>query len=285
MKPMARVLAFLLLTVFVISGCQKPAAVGGSMRKKHYLTAVSLSPSTTEIVTSHMSAVKLLGRTESCDFPDAIKTVPVMGGVKPNYERIAKARPDVILYDEALYNPADIERLKQLNIELLPYGPKTVDEYNDWLVRASAKIGGETEISEYIDRIVAARTTNLAEATTKRRVILLLGGSTGEYMAAGTKTIQADFLRASGFEPVGPDADKFVTINVEQLLLDKPDAIVVAGDAARVLADPRLKSLGAIQAKRVVSVSDPNTILRAGARVDQLLSNLRPAVEGLFSKE
>ncbi len=282
---MARVLAFLLLTIFVISGCQKPTAIGGTMRKRVYLTAVSLSPSTTEILLTHFSSVRPLGRTASCDFPDVVKTIPIMGGVKPDFERLAKARPDIILYDEALYNPADIERLKQLKIDLLSFGPKTVDEYNDWLVRTSAMVGGETEVSDYIDRIVAARTTNIAEATTRRRVILLLGGSTGEYMVAGTKTIQADFLRASGFEPVGPDAEKFVTINVEQLLLDKPDAIVVAGDAARVLADPRLKSLGAVQAKRVVSVSDPNTILRAGARVDQLLSNLRPAVEGLFSKE
>lgn len=240
-----------------------------------------MSPSTSEIVASYFLNTQILGRTSACDYPDTIKKIPVMGGVKPDYEAIARARPDLVLYDSTLYNESDIEKIKQLKIETYAFTAKSLDEYIEALYKLGSKLGGETDMSEYVDRIMNAKIGNTSDSQVKRRVMIVLGGP-GEHMVAGTKSIQADMLRWAGFEPVGPDADKFVTVNVEKLLADKPDAIVVAGDGKYILEDPRLKSLEAVTKKRVAEISDQSLILRAGGRVDVLLQNLRPAVEGLF---
>lgn len=283
MQSMARLLGLTLcVTLLLLSACAPAPQDAQRRRPKVYQSVVSLSPVTSEIFSNFFFEMRLIGRTRSCDFPQSVQQVEVVGDVKPDYEKISRLAPSVVVYDKALYNEADLEKLKQLNIELYEYDVKTLDQYKDWLVRAGAKFGAETEISEYVDKIVAARESNLAAGGPKRRVMLVLGGGTGEYMAAGTGTIQADFLRASGYEPVGPSVDKFATVNIESFLQLKPDAIVVAGDAARLLADPRLKSLPAVQNKKVVAIKDQNLILRAGARVDTLLASLRPAVEGIF---
>ena len=283
MKLMARTLALLFVLLLALAGCQPEPTHGGKFRKKYVRSVVSLSPSTTEIVASQFPSATIVGRTVACDYPDVIKKVPVMGGVKPDFEKIARARPDLIIYDVTLYNSADIEKLKQLKIELFPFAAKSLDEFFATLTKLGGVMAGETEMSEYIDKIVSARTGTTSDSATKRRVMLVLGGEGGEYMVAGVGSIQADFLRACGFEPVGPEGDRFVPLNIEKLIADQPEAIVVAGDPARVLGDPRLKAVKAVQLKHVASVSDQSLILRAGARVDQLLNNLRPAVEGLFA--
>lgn len=222
-----------------------------------------------------------MGRTAACDYPDTLKPVPIMGGVKPDYEAIARARPDAVLYDSAIYNESDIEKFKSLKIEAYAFSAKSLDEYIDSLYQLGSRLGAETEISEYVDRIMNAKIGNTSDSQVKRRVMIVLGGS-GEHMVAGTKSLQADMLRWAGFEPVGPNADKFVTVNVESILSESPDAIVVAGDSKFILEDARLKGMTAVAKKRVAEVSDQSLILRAGGRVDTLLQNLRPAVEGLF---
>ena len=277
---MARILAFL-LPLLILAGCQTEQPHGGTFRRKRILTVVSLSPSTSEIVASYFPGVKFMGRTAACDYPDTLKPVPIMGGVKPDYEAIARARPDAVLYDSAIYNESDIEKFKSLKIEAYAFSAKSLDEYIDSLYQLGSRLGAETEISEYVDRIMNAKIGNTSDSQVKRRVMIVLGGS-GEHMVAGTKSLQADMLRWAGFEPVGPDADKFVTVNVESILADSPDAIVVAGDSKFILEDARLKGLTAVAKKRVAEVSDQSLILRAGGRVDTLLQNLRPAVEGLF---
>ncbi len=282
MKPMNRLLLWLLPILVLVAGCQQNDLVGGKPREKFYRSAISLSPNTTEIIVSYFAGVRLQGRTASCDYPEQVKQFPVVANVKPDFEQIAKIRPDVIVYDASLYNATDIEKLKQLGIDLIEFNANTVDEYCDWMVRLASQLAAETEISEYVDKVKAARSANLAVGGPKRKVMVVLSGSTGEYMAAGLGTIQADFIRACGYEPIGPDSEKFETVNVEQIIQDSPDVVVVAGDPSRMIADPRLSSLPVIKNNRVVEFADQKLILRAGTRVDTCISTLRPSIEGLF---
>jgi ABC-type Fe3+-hydroxamate transport system substrate-binding protein len=279
---MNRILAWLLPILVIAAGCQQTEIVGGKPREKYYRSAISLSPNTTELLVSYFPGVRVQGRTASCDYPEQVKQFPVVANVKPDFEQIAKIRPDVVVYDASLYNANDIEKLKQLGIDLIEFDVSTVDEFCDRVVRLASQLAAETEISDYVDKIKSTREGNLAVGGPKRRVMIVLSGSTGEYMAAGLGTIQADFIRACGYEPIGPDSDKFETINIERIIQDSPEVIVVAGDPSRMIADPRLSALPAVQNKRVVGFSDQRMLLRAGTRVDTCISTLRPSIEGLF---
>ncbi|MBN8690859.1 MAG: ABC transporter substrate-binding protein [Armatimonadetes bacterium] len=278
---MFRVLQWVMLLGLFLVGCQQEIPVGGTPRPKSYKTAVSLSPGTSEIMSSYIFDAQLIGRTSACNSP-GMAGVPIMGDVKPNYEKIAKAKPDIIVYDPKLYNANDIEKIKSLKIDTFEVTGDTIDSFIDSIRKLATKVGSETKINDYVERILAARAANLGENSAKRKIIILMGGN-GEYMAAGEGSIQADIIRGCGYEPVGPSGNKFSVINAESLIRWNPDVIMVAGDVSQVSKDSRLQSLPAVKGGRVMRV-DPDAILRSGTRIDQLLSNLRPAVEGLFKE-
>lgn len=264
--------------LLLLAGCQKPTPIGGKPLPKLYIKVVSLSPSTTEIIGQYDVPDRLTGRTASCNFPTGLDNVPVMGGVKPDYEKLAKAKPDLIVYDRAVYGEADIQKLKELGIDTFEMDVHTVDGLIDWLYRYGAIGPDPLKFAEYADRIYQARQLAKAEALVPpARVAVLLGGS-GEYLIAGKGTFQADIVRALGAEPVGPYAKAFVPASIEQLVKDNPDCIVTGkGDAAQVLRDPRLATVRAVRQGRVAGI-DKDVLLRAGARVDQLIRTLQTFV-------
>ncbi|RYG87739.1 cobalamin-binding protein, partial [bacterium] len=84
-------LASLVLGGLATGGCQQAQAIGGKARPTIYRRIVSLSPSTSEVLVSN--GIPLSGRTAACDYPANVKSVPVVAGVKPDYEALAKVKP------------------------------------------------------------------------------------------------------------------------------------------------------------------------------------------------
>ena len=59
---------------------------------------VSMAPAQTEIVYHLGQGFRLVGRTQSCDYPPAAQSVPSLGHVfPPRYEKIIAFKPDVVL--------------------------------------------------------------------------------------------------------------------------------------------------------------------------------------------
>ncbi|MEZ5163592.1 MAG: hypothetical protein R2688_07525 [Fimbriimonadaceae bacterium] len=81
----------------------------------------------------------------------------------------------------------------------------------------------------------------------------------------------------------GSDSKKFETVNVEQLLQWNPDIILTTEEGAKAIgADARLKSLNAVRDLYVFG-TDPDILLRAGVRVDDLLENFVPMADRIWS--
>jgi len=258
----------------ILAGGCAPTTVGGRASDNPVDSIVSLSPSTTEIVGTHARFDFLTGRTGDCNFPMTLQNVPIVADVKPNYEQIAQIAPDLIVYDDALFNEADVAKIQELGVETMVMDAMTVTEYIDWLVRFGARVGGETNVSDYVDRLMAAKSRAAgAPVTPTPKVAILMGDTPADLMIAGSQTFQADVVRSSGGEPVGPDADRYVPLNVEQLIALAPTAILTTGDAQAVLRDGRLASLPAVRTGRVGQV-EPDVMLRRGARVDTLVSQI-----------
>jgi len=266
--------AFTLLPLLVLSGCQPAAPFGGRPPAKFINSIVSLSPSTTEITANFGRADKLKGRTSSDNFPMTMGAVPIVCDVKPNYEKIAAIKPDLIVYDVSLYNEADIAKIKELGFEAYPMDVHTVADFTDWLYRYGTKIGAETNIAEYVDRIeTEARRGRGLKLRDVPQVAILMGDTPSEFMIAGLKTFQADLVKQAGGSPIGPDAAQYVPLNVEQLIALQPSVILTTGNPEAILKDPRLASLPAVKLKRVARLT-PDIMLRRGARVDILLKSL-----------
>ena len=263
---------FMLAALF---GCQGAQTLGGTPAPKTYRKIVSLSPGTTELILSFGQMDVVKGRTESCDFPESAKQIPIVASVKPNYEKLAAIKPDLVLYDATLTSEDDLEKVKQIGgVDVFGMEVHSLNEFIDWLYRFGTKTGTETMISEYVDKLQVARERAIATASKPAaKVAVLLGDPTSGYMIAGKNSFVADIVRASGAEAVGPEDKIFVPMNVEALLALDPDVIFTGGDAAKILQDPRLKTIKAVKNRKVARVN-PDVLLRAGSRVDQLIRAL-----------
>lgn len=288
----------------LVTGCAsdeiKP---GGTPRPKRYSSVISLSPSTSEIFASHFYHVPLIGRTKSCTYPKSIEKAAVICDVKPDYETIKFMHPDVIVYDKALYNESDIAKIKATFTEskILEYSATTVKDYIHQLRVMASEVAGELNVNEYCDKVQRSRASGMANLP-RNPVTMIVSGGQGGMMIAGTKTFIADVARSGGADVKGPDSDKWVPLNAEEMLSANPEMIISNDSAFKaLLSDPKFASVKAVAATKPLMASlqggetDPTTksklrvipmeedlLMRAGGRVYQTIDGISVAVRAIL---
>jgi len=283
---MRRVQWWLLGILAVVAGCQSegPVIGGKNSPNKPIQIMVSLSPSTTEVASTASLYNMLRGRTKSCNYPATMSKLPVYADVKPDYEKLARLKPDAIVLDPSLYSAGDIQKLKDLGVEIIEIKASSLSEFKDSLYRFGARTGGESYISSYLDKVeTAAETASAEPLEPKPKVAVIMAGQGSEHMIAGTKGFIGDIMKTAGGEIVGPDSAKWETLSAETLLQQNPDVIIFGGPADSFVKDPRFSSLKAIKAKTYGALNQ-DIVVRAGGRVDKFIEAshkiLRTAVKG-----
>ena len=231
---------------------------------------------------------KLVGRTEACNYPPAsLTSKAIVGGVKPDYEKLKAANPDFIVYDATLYSDADVAKLKETGATLFGITAKNLDQYKVQLFELGNFLGGTSNASDYMDKVFAETAAAQGQAVEPhRKVAVILPGPNGNNMIAGTTGFLASEIKAAGGDPVGPEADRFVPLTPESLVALNPDVIIVPATTAEdtkgalsVLNDSRYKSVKAIKEKRVRAMLS-DVLLRTGARVDLCIRGLGRLING-----
>lgn len=271
------------LLALALVGCKQEDPIGGKPRDPAEMqkAVVSLSPSTTEIAFATNFNAQLKGRTDADDFPMQAAKVPVVvHNTKIDYEMLAGIKPRVILYDATLYSDAEVAKLKETGAELAPFNAHTLEEYEAYVRKVSLYMGGEMNASEYMDKVYAARDISKgAMAGTDVKVMVLMGGTGGDLMATGTESILADFVRNAGGNIQGPKGDRFVPVNVEEIIKADPAIIFCPEDSYDAVAkDPRLANVTAVKNGKVKPVKS-GILLRAGSRVDMLIGSLGAEIQ------
>ncbi len=279
-------LIVVLLALF-IAGCQE-RVLHGKFVKRSYLfrTMVSLSPGTTELVASKILTIRVLGRTASCNFPASVASTPVvMNGVKPNYEKIISLKPDVVLYDPALFSKSDLAKFEQAKIPTFAVGENSLDGFIRRLYELGTAFSTETDIMTYvgdIERAAASAKANIPAS--KPSVVILMPGERGGHMISGTKSFVADIVRICGGNVIGPDSSKFEMAPIESLITWNPDLIICSPNYRWLVNDARLQSLTAVkgfkQDKPTIAQIHGDLLLRQGARVDVLIPLVSNFVSG-----
>jgi ABC-type Fe3+-hydroxamate transport system substrate-binding protein len=302
MRAALRFISIAITAVVLVAGCKNdPSAavpeggkIGGVTLDSPARYIISLSPSATEVLALNGASRDLIGRTASCNYPSFVQKIRVvMSGTKPDYEIIGRllqtpekqpVKPDLFVYDPALFNDADVAMMAQ-NSRIKPFAldGDTLDEFIVELKNLSKLYTGETFMSEYIDKIVSARKASLADPVTPTpSVALILPGQGSEHMIAGKDSFFADEIRAATGNPVGPPGKTFVILNPESLIQMNPDIIITAGDADTFIKDPRFQTLSAIKNNRVQGTNQDATV-RRGGRVPEVISQFHGTFAELMS--
>ncbi len=269
----------LLAALLFAAGCQpEPNQIQPPKVAKK---VVSLSPSLTEIVTVYGRTDILAGRTASCNYPPYVGKVPVvMSGIKPDYEKVASLKPELVVYDADILSEADVAKFKELNIPTFGLKAKDLPEFERELFRLGSLVGTESRTSDYVDKIEAARAlARVQRPKNPPTVAIVMPGSGSEHMVAGTGGFLAKVFEECGAKVLGPDSDRFEPLNAETLVAQNPDFVFVAGEPALFLQDPRFKGLKAIADRHLFGLN-PDVALRKGSRVDTLLKNVSNLLTG-----
>lgn len=287
MMAMRRALSvpcLLILSLFFFAGCKPdlPYQYGGSELKDPARRIVSMAPGITEVLAEKGGGANcLVGRTSACNYPKFVTHIPVVANPKPDWERIAQARADLIVYDPGLYNASDVQQFaKYSRMPPFALGGDTVKEFCDNLLRVSTLYTGETFMSSYVDDITEAIQKAQADPVKPTpTVAVIMPDPSGQDYIAGKNSFYADEVRCATGNPVGPDGNKFVPLNPENLIQMNPDIIVTSGDPSDFAKDSRFQSLKAIKSKHLLPIL-PDALLRRGARVPDVIEAMHNKFSG-----
>jgi len=232
---------------------------------------ISLAPSNTEIIYALGLEGKLVGVTEYCNYPEAAKQKPMVGGFSTiDVEKVVEIEPDLVLAAN-IHKDEVIPQLERLGFTVLALDPETISE----VLEAIGLIGqftGKTEeashlIAEMETRIKAVtdKTSDLAESQ-RPRVFYVLWHD--PLMTAGSTTRIHELIEKAGGINIAQDlAEEYPKINLEEVIIANPQVIIAGSGHGSghdapfhfALTEPRLSEVEARLEGRIYEIDSDLT--------------------------
>jgi iron complex transport system substrate-binding protein len=230
----------------------------------HIARVVTLAPNLTEIVYAIGAGGRLVGTDDFSDDPPAAKSLPKVGGVEPNIEKIVTLRPDLVL---ATASRNDAKLARALTVVHIPLHVVTTDRLGD-IPKAMERIGDLLHAGGR-DAAAKLRTEIAAQRRTRaRRPRVLFAVWADPLYVAGRETFSDDLFVLTGAENA-VHARGWPQYSLESLVANPPDIILYPeGPVSRAQIEKLLKRRGTI-----IGVDD-NLFTRPGPRVAEAAAEL-----------
>src|SRR4030042_2179968 len=182
---------------------------------------VSLAPSNTEILFALGLADKVVGVTEYCNYPEAAKTKPKVGGFSTvDIEKVVSLRPDLVLATR-IHDKTIIPSLENLGITVVALTPKSLNEVLE-SIKLAGKITGQDEEASGLVKELDKRITAIVDETQKlapdQRPRVFYVTWHDPLMTAGTGTLSNDVISQAGGQNIASDITGAKTIALENAL-------------------------------------------------------------------
>ncbi len=253
---MKRTLFFSLVWILLFCGsaCRKDSDLSGqnSAAKK----VVTLAPAITEIAFTLGCGDSVIARTDACDYPEAVKKLPVAGHFgDPDAERILSLKPDLLLAN-TLINPRIKDLFTNAGIRVIVKPCETVEDYLAWLDIFAAELNVEAAVKKEKTRVQKHLEYFHALPNTGKSAIVLLWDT--PLIAAGSGTLPDTALRLAGIKNAAEKEKGYFKCSREFFMTSNFDVIVLA--MKKPLPDDLRNG------RKVYSGFSPDTLLRPGPR-------------------
>jgi iron complex transport system substrate-binding protein len=248
---------------------------------------VSLSPGNTEIAFTLGAGDRVVGGTDSDDYPESAAALPdVVQGISVLTEQIVALEPDLVLAGGNGFTPStDVDHLRSLDIPVLVLYPATIQGVLDD-IDIVGEATGTDEAAAQVVADVQARIDEVVDAVDGMdapRVFYEIGYGPDIYGPAPDSFI-ADMVSLAGGDPVTTGDPVAYSIPLEKLVNDDPQ-IIVLGDAAYepricpadVAARPGWGQITAVKDDAIYPVNDL-VVTRPGPRIGEGLADLALAI-------
>jgi iron complex transport system substrate-binding protein len=246
---------------------------------------VSLAPHATELLFAAGGGDRVIGVSETSDWPPAARALPRVGDARAiDLERIVSLNPDLIV-TWPYTAPDQVDRLRARGIPVFMTDPKTIEGIAADLERLSALLGTEAQTKE----LAAAMRKRVGErqrasAGQRKLSVFYEIWPSPLFTIGGTHLISQAINACGGTNVFAALTLPAPTVSVEAVLAAKPEAIIAAADDGLrpdwLLQWRRWPALPAV-AQGNLLVVDGNLLHRPGPRfidgVEQLCGALDAA--------
>jgi len=248
---------------------------------------VSLAPNVTEILFALGLGDRIVGVTTFCDYPEAAKTKPKIGGMSnPSLEAVLLLKPDLVVMTTD-GNPKEIEeRLRSLNISTLVFTARRLRDLSQG-IRELGGVLGAAEKADILARDIEAALTSHQESGASRKkknaelrtlnselhktkVLFIVWPE--PLIVAGPGTAMDDAMTLLGRKNIASGAvTEYPKFSLEEVIRQAPDVICIgtgSGMDMRAVSHgmlQRLRNVPAVNNGKVCYLGD--NLFRLGPRV------------------
>jgi iron complex transport system substrate-binding protein len=245
---------------------------------------VSLAPSNTEILFALGLGDKIVGVTEYCNYPEAAKTKPKVGGFSTvDIEKVVSLRPDLVLATQ-IHSKTIIPALEKLGLTVVALTPSSLTGVLDSITLVGKITGQDKQASELIKGL-STRIKSIADETQKlspaQRPRVFYVTWHDPLMTTGTGTLSNDVISQAGGQNIASDISGDKTIDLETVINRDPEVIIVSVGMGTgedlpwqyIKSESRLKNTQALLTDRVYKI-DGDLIHRPGPRIVEALEQM-----------
>ena len=234
---------------------------------------ISLVPSVTETVFAIGGQDRLAGVTEFCDYPEAARRKPSVGGmISPSLETIVALRPDLVVATTAGNRQETFDQLARLHIPVYLVNPIAVADVLDLVARLGRltdRAEAAAQVSAQLRRRIEAVTARVAGRPRPRALYVLWPDP---LIVPARGALVSELIALAGGDSVTLDGGEgYPRYSLEAALARNPEVIFIAShDTTR---SPLIRStwerftqVPAVSAGRL-HIVDGNVMHRYGPRM------------------
>lgn len=228
---------------------------------------VTILPSLGEIVCELGACDRLVGVDDYADWPASVRSLPRVGGVDPDIERIVALKPDLVLLNAT---SRAIPRLQELGITVFGVDLKTFADLHRALLNVGQllQVPAGPVVWDAIERSIAGAARRLPPGV--RGTTVYFEVSNGPYAASESSHI-GELLSALGVVDIVPARLGSVPkLNPEFVVRADPQVIIVAAGAVQPVSQrPGWNRIRAVRDGRVCELSrdESDVVVRLGPRL------------------
>jgi iron complex transport system substrate-binding protein len=263
----------------ILGGCRaEPRTEAGAGAPRRI---VALAPNLTEIVFALGAGDRLVGVSEYSDYPEAARSIPRVGGLEVDPEKIASFSPDLVLAIAEGSGRGAVEALEAAGVPVAVVPSGSLDAVLEAIRMVGRRLSLEEEAESLVTELSRKRAAVRERAASSKRPRTLLLVWPDPPQAAGGGTFLDDLLTEAGAvnvvgnRPGWPILSKEFLATAEIDLLLLPDSAQTRPAYARAFESGTL-SRGPIARAPVLRL-DEAALTRPGPRVFDMLERLSRA--------
>ena len=241
---------------------------------------VTLAPSLTEAVFAIGAGSRLAGVDDFSNYPEAARTLPRVGGMQPDIEKIVALRPDLVLASTEGNHPALAPALAAAGVPLFVVRTDRLSEIAPAMRRIGVILGAPhaTAAAQELERAIAAQRRSRAAHP---RVMFMVW--TDPLYVAGRATFTDDLLALTGATNA-VEANGWPQYPLESLLASPPDVLLYPRGAVTPQQVDALRARIPDAQLNVVAV-DEDIFQRPGPRVAEAARRLNEILDATGNAE